>query len=405
MELITVLIAVVGLSYSVLEEYAKKRTELKKANDLIRQKEYDEFSRKVAEEEALEKERNKPFKTALECFQEQYISYSRIKTYDFCPYRFKLSYLDRNKGSSGFINYEKGIIFHKAVERYLKTLIIPTISKLDYREIVKEAYRLGYLEDAQKHWSQKQKDFIKRRREIFRNNAKYFCDTFPENVEIVSVEQELSFDVNGIKFYGIVDLVLKYPDGHFEIVDYKTGKMLPIKEQLEIYSIPFIQQNHFSNISFRIICVDRESHYLWSSNKEEMVNSAKKIKTIVNTIVKDITFKPNLSLKCKSCSLKEYCKFAKNNKSARMKSQRISFLTKLNCKYEFKTRMPSHLPQKSTPEIIPKSIKYCGSIASKVFHRSDCVSVESLLATNIIYFASKKQAEEQGRIHCKHCNS
>jgi len=314
-----------------------------------------ERERQQVLEAALEEGKRKPFETAVDCFKEQYASYARISTYNSCPCRFKLIYLDKHTPcSSGFLNHSKGKAFHRAVEKYFKKYLGEIITKLDYREIVNEAFNLRYLRKTEWYWSIERKELENRKRKIFRDNARFFCKTFPESVEIVAVEQKLSFTVDKVKFYGIADLVLRYPDGRLEIVDYKTGMRLPTKEQLEIYSIPFTQGKDYSSISLRVICVDRQSHYRWSQDKEEMIKSSRNILSIVNTMMNDNSFVPCIGSHCKNCSMGHVCEYSENYEKNGEVSNNSNKLTRLTSIYEWKQGVipPKSVKSKSNKETI-----------------------------------------------------
>ena len=291
------------------------------------ERELKRFVAAEAKKEAERKEREKPFETSLECFQKQYVSYARIATYNSCPRRFKLIYMDRKSGEG--LNerwYSGGRGFHNVMEAYLKLqlqLEHRLISNLEYNEVIRG--RRWYFSEA---WGEERK---KRRRRV-----RFTCRTFPKDVEIVAVEKELSFKVNNIKFYGIVDLVLKYPDGTIEIVDYKTGIRLPVKEQLEIYSIPFTRYRDFSKVDFRVICPDRQSHYRWSLDRKEMAERRKHILGIVNTIMNDSGFAPAISSACSRCSVGYACKHSEIYKKTKRVSGKNNRLTRLTFAYEWK---------------------------------------------------------------------
>ncbi|MHC4558359.1 MAG: RecB family exonuclease [Planctomycetota bacterium] len=296
---------------------AEKERKLQEAEEAERRK------RQEAEEAEL-RERLKPFKTPLECFKEQYVSYTRIATYNSCPQRFKLIYMDKNAGDEDRYWYKGGTAFHEFMEYYFKQYIGSVIGSLDYNEFIKG--RQWYFNEV---WDEKSK---KRRRKMVR----FTCRTFPKNVEIVAVEKKLSFKANNIRFFGIVDLVLKYPDGTIEIVDFKTGLRLPIREQLESYSIPFTQYQDFSKIDFRVICPDRQSHYRWSLNREEVAERRKHILDIVNTIMNDNEFAPTINSACSRCSVRYACEHSGIHKKNQRVSNKNNRLTKLNIRYEWK---------------------------------------------------------------------
>ena len=331
MDPISIIAIAALIGYSIFKETpeekaARERTKYERERAGI---EFAEKQRKIREAwEAQERERKRPFKTARECFEKQYVSYTRISTYNSCPHRFKLIYLDKNKSQSQHDYYfRKGSVFHEAMKEYFRGYLGRVISGLDYGEIIDRV-----------RWYLYEK--TKEKRKVFRNNVKFLCKTFPNDVEIVAVEQELSFKVNDIKFYGIVDLVLKYPDGHLEIVDYKTGLRLPTKEQLEIYSIPFTKSSNYLPINFRVICVDRESHYVWKQNAQETIESANNILGIVNTITNDDSFTPAIGSHCENCSVREVCKYSEEYQTTGIKRRLPAkrYLTKLRSNYEWKPR-------------------------------------------------------------------
>ncbi len=354
MDVFTVGLFAYVIGSSIFQKIAEDNAKQKKDEEnkkVARIKANAEFKRKLKRQEAFEAvalaKKERPFKTAIECFKKQYVSYTRISTYASCPHRFKLIYMDRKKciepmyWSSPFGS--KGKILHQAVETYLREYLGQTVPKLDYREIVNEAFKLYYLKNNKQYWSPKKKEFENRKRKKFRDNAKFLCKTLPKEAEIIAIEKELTFHMDKIKFYGIVDLVLKYPDGHLEIVDYKTGLRLPTKEQPEIYSIPFVNNSHCPSISFRIICVDRECHYRWSQNRNEMVESSGNILRIVNTITDDKTFAPAIASHCQNCSVQHVCIHSEKYKTNSKKVHTKTNLTKLSSKYEWKQKFDTPL--------------------------------------------------------------
>jgi len=288
----------------------------------------EEKERKRLEaEEAERKEREKPFETSLECFQKQYVSYARIATYNSCPHRFKLIYLDKKSRDEFRDRWnEGGKVFHEIMEYYFRDQLQlgrSLTSGLEYKEVIRG-------------WQRYFKKVYDERRKNLRKRVRFACRTFPKNVEIVAVEKELSFKANNINFYGIVDLVLKYPDGTIEIVDYKTGLGLPVKEQLEIYSIPFTQYQDFSKVDFRVICPDRQSHYRWSLDREKMTERRQHILGIVNTIINDINFTPSISSACSRCSVGYACQYSEIYKETKQVYGKKNKLTRLTSVYEWK---------------------------------------------------------------------
>jgi len=345
MDIYMAMLLACGIGYLIFQNNSEEKTEQKQEEEnqkIDRIKSSTECLRQLKERKSQEETalttKEKPFKTAIECFEKQYVSYTRMSTYASCPHRFKLIYLDRNKSIEptfwGSPFASKGKVFHQSVEEYLKEYLGQRMPRLDYRGIVNQAFKLYYLKNNKQHWSLKRKEFENKKRKKFRDNAKFLCATLPKEAEIIAIEKKLSFQIDNIKFYGIVDLVLRYPNGHLEIIDYKTGQKMPIKEQLEIYSIPFTNKSDYSSISYRVICVDRESHYRWFHDRNEMIESSKNILHIVKTITEDKTFAPAIASHCRNCSVQHVCihseKYKANGKMVRTRN----ILTKLSSKHK-----------------------------------------------------------------------
>jgi hypothetical protein len=322
-----VIVGLIGRAiWEALKESPEEKCKRERQERIWREQiaaEEEKEKKRLEAAEAERREREKPFETSLECFQKQYISYSRIATYNSCPHRFKLIYLDKKSGDKFNDRwFESGRRFHIVMEAYFAQHVGSVIRSLEYNDLIRG--RQWYLSQA---WGEERKKRGKR--------VRFICRTFPKDVEIVAVEKELSFKVNNIKFYGIVDLVLKYPDGTVEIVDYKTGLRCPVKEQLEIYSIPFTQYQDFSKVHFRVICPDRQSHYKWSLNRNEIDERRKHILDIVNTIINDSHFTPTISSACSLCSVRYECEHSEIYKETKRVSGKSNKLTRLTSNYEW----------------------------------------------------------------------
>lgn len=322
-------IVIAGLIGRSIWEAFKVSPEEKCERERIWREQIAAKEEKEKKAEAERRERERPFETSLECFQKQYVSYSRMATYNSCPHRFKLIYLDKKQGDKFDYMYRDGAAFHVVMMAYFNNHVGSVIHSLDYNEVIEG--RRWYFNEV-----------LGEKRKKRRNRVKFTCSTFPKDVEIIAVEKELLFEVNNIKFYGIVDLVLKYPDGTLEIVDYKTGLKNPVKEQLEIYSIPFTQYQDFSKVQFRAICPDRQSHYKWSLNRNEIDERRKHILDIVNTIINDSNFAPAISSACSRCSVRYECEHSEIYRETKCVSGKNNKLTRLTSNYEWKMEVTPH---------------------------------------------------------------
>lgn len=351
------IIAVAGLiGYWIFKETPEQKANRERvAVEYERARVQAEIEERKREEER--RERKKPFASAEECFQKEYISYTRLSTYCSCPHRFKLVYLDKIRThENARLKRGKGTILHRSLEICLREQVGQRISQLDGKRIVTAAFGLGYLQYGQKWWSDQRKEAAKKKRDTFRRNVKFICDTFPTGVELIAVEHELRFQLDGLNFYGIVDLVLRYPDGRFEIVDYKTGMYRPIREQLEIYSIPFCEASSRPAIDFRVISVDRESHYRWTQDTRDMTELTRRIRGIVGTILADRSYSPIVGSHCRDCGANNACIYSQQEGIAKYKARpsHTPILTRLGSDCEWKNAIT---PPRSKTRSSTSSVK------------------------------------------------
>lgn len=142
-------------------------------------------------------------------------SYSRLKTYDTCPLEFKLKYLDGQCAEDNAFS-QFGSLCHEILAAYYNGIIPPEsmsdmfISEFDSIEFpynkLKESYRSKAL-----------------------GTFLFYEDPFAGK-NIVDVEQKTSTKIEGLKFVGVMDLVLSTQNG-LEIVDHKSHS--PFKNEAE----------------------------------------------------------------------------------------------------------------------------------------------------------------------------
>ncbi len=138
-----------------------------------------------AHAEAQQRERRRTFRTAAECFEAQYISYSRLGTYCSCPQKFKLIYLDRAE-SEASPYYGRGSAFHEAIQEYLAQYIGGYAPRMQSRSLSCRIYP---------------------RSERSRSAAKYFSKTFPWDARILGADGYCGRrSVLGRLWHGSIDL-------------------------------------------------------------------------------------------------------------------------------------------------------------------------------------------------------
>lgn len=177
------------------------------------------------------------------------LSFSRINGWE-CPYEWKLHYIDKIEGESGFFA-EVGNAMHETLEAYLKQEE-DIFTLLDYFEnrwqeyVIHDAPSNKYVDIKQQYYQQ----CIDYLSQLVFDFDKY---------EILGVEKEVFFNIKDYKFHGFIDLLIKDKNTN-EIVISDHKSFIPkfkkngeisktqskqfeeFKHQLYMYSIPIISE-------------------------------------------------------------------------------------------------------------------------------------------------------------------
>lgn len=171
-------------------------------------------------------------------------SYSKLQSFDNCPYSFKLQYLSDVTGeNNAFAEY--GTLCHGILEEWAKGDIPKEEMSLAYSSRYGDAvvhsfppYPRGY---ADKAYLQGLEYF-----NGFDELGDYFGG---EPYEILGVEEKFETLVGGYTLVGVVDLILRDGNGDIHIFDHKTKSMSSIerefqdaKKQLYIYALHIMEK-------------------------------------------------------------------------------------------------------------------------------------------------------------------
>lgn len=239
-------------------------------------------------------------------------SYSRISTFDTCPYSFFLRYIMRYPTKRLFFS-DYGSFIHNILKEYLsggikKVGLAPYYLANFQREVCGAAPSSDiYLN-------------------YFRQGLRYLESiSFPSNI-VVSVEEKVDFVIDGVAFTGYIDAIT---DDKYElcIVDHKSRDLKarsvrkkPLKtdgildeylRQLYIYSIPvLIKYGKYPDLlifnCYRTQNIIKEPFVIEDFNrvKEWAINS-------VSIINNEKTWSPNVNLfRCKYlCDVCQHCEY------------------------------------------------------------------------------------------------
>lgn len=140
-------------------------------------------------------------------------SFSRIQTYDDCPFRWYLRYICRDHEQDKFYA-SYGSNMHRLIERFYK-------GELTKEQMLTE-YLVNFRRDV-KGVRPKESTFLK-----YLNGGIEYLKNFQHfPFKMLSVEEEVNFEIDGIPFTGFIDFLGTDEDGEFAVVDNKSRDLKP----------------------------------------------------------------------------------------------------------------------------------------------------------------------------------
>lgn len=135
-------------------------------------------------------------------------SYSRIKIYEDCPYKFYLKYIEGERGQDMFFS-SYGTFMHDIIKKFHK-------KELKKNELV--SYYLLHYEDEVRGRPMSSNVYIN----YFNAGLVYLRNIQEDKDEIVACEEEFSWKIGDYRFIGFADLITKDCNGDYKIIDNKS---------------------------------------------------------------------------------------------------------------------------------------------------------------------------------------
>ena len=148
-------------------------------------------------------------------------SFSRLNSFYNCPFEWKRKYIDCEYGENGFFG-EFGSHCHELLEGYAKG----EISIFEISQLYEDGFNERVVHDAPPN------KFVDIRQSYFDKGLEYFnnIDLDLDNYEILGVEKEVRFQLDGKDFIGYIDLLLKEKEtGKIIILDHKSASIKILK--------------------------------------------------------------------------------------------------------------------------------------------------------------------------------
>ncbi len=246
-------------------------------------------------------------------------SHSRLSTFEQCPYKYKLHYIDKVETD-----------VEQSIEAFLGSRAHDTLEKLykdlDYQKKNTLEELLTYLnEQWEKNWTE---SIVIVKEEYNQDNylkmaEKYITDYYkryePFNQgKTISIEDRIliKLDNSGdYKLQGYIDRLTEVKDGYYQIHDYKTNSRLPLPQyiendrQLALYSIG-VKERYPDVKDVRLIWhflkFDKEIDS--TRTDDELEDLKKNTIKLIDTIENAEEYPANTSILCDWCEYKPVCK-------------------------------------------------------------------------------------------------
>jgi putative RecB family exonuclease len=232
--------------------------------------------------------------------QEFKISYSRINTYLFCPYKYKLVYLDNlHIPVSPDITF--GHIIHKTLEQFHAGKDQPKDALFEHYD---KSWKSNGFNDPRQIF-----EYYQRGIKMLENYYISFCQVKPE---VLYVEKSFDANIGKYRFIGIIDRIDRHGDGTYEVMDYKTHvqswEQERIDKDLQLSFYAYACKNIFkfnpNKISVYFLSDNRK---VYTKRTKEDINNAINIALDVAEKIVIENFDPDLS-KCSICDFRFKCK-------------------------------------------------------------------------------------------------
>jgi len=246
-------------------------------------------------------------------------SHSRLSTFEQCPYKFKLRYIEKVETE-----------VEESVEAFMGVRVHETLEKLysDLRYQKKNTLEdlLDFLNDEwEKNWNDSiiivKKEYGP---ESYQKMARKFVtdyynryDPF-DQTKTIAIEERILInldDSGDYKLQGYIDRLTEMKDGYYEIHDYKTNSRLPLPEyidndrQLALYSIGV--KNRYPDakdvrLIWHFVAFDKEIDS--TRTDEELEELKQNTIQLIDTIEDAKEFPTNPSRLCDWCEFKPICR-------------------------------------------------------------------------------------------------
>ena len=242
-------------------------------------------------------------------------SYSRIKSFEDCPYKWFLKYIR-------YPTSPKRDMFFSDYGKFIHALLADFFSGEKEKDELMVEYLVRFCDEVHGR-APSQKIF----QSYFQSGLDYIRGLSRPDWKILGVEDRVEFEVDGIPIVGFIDLEAELSSGELILMDHKSRNLAPRSKkgrqtksddeldkylrQLYIYSIPFKMRNGAYPSHLCLNCF-RENLMIKEDFHEDKLEEAKDwVRKSVKTITEEEDFRPDVEFfKCRYlCEMRDYCEY------------------------------------------------------------------------------------------------
>ncbi len=251
--------------------------------------------------------------------QGELYSPSRLASFERCPKKFELRYVLKIPAQTESIEAYVGKRVHEILEKLHKVVDelgrVPSLARVlhRFRALFDERFEPERVRIVRPGMTRQ--SYVENGERCLRN---YYQRNYPfDRDETLGLEERLVFELDAAGAYrvqGIVDRIVRAPDGALEIHDYKTGARVPSQaeldrdRQLALYQVG-LAQRYGEGRPIRLIW-----HYLLSDRRRSSSRSPEQLQelrdetmALIDRIRSTTEFPAKPSALCRWCEYQQLC--------------------------------------------------------------------------------------------------
>ncbi len=247
-------------------------------------------------------------------------SHSQLETYERCPHKYRILYLEKVKAGRRSIEAFMGSLVHAALEKLYRDLRMSRLPDLEeLKSFFIDRWRASYGDDVfivRSEYSEE--DYLNTGLRCLDDYYRRYYP-FTGGGRTLWLEKKVQIplcDESGrrINFIGILDRLDYLEGGKYEIHDYKTSQVLPTREaleedrQLSLYQMAVeaaFPDAEEVELVWHYLVFDRELRL--KRGRESLKEVAAGALKVIREIEEARDFPPRESELCDWCEVQEYC--------------------------------------------------------------------------------------------------